>query len=104
MCIRDRQLPMQRRLPLFKIITKQFGIHANVGPMKVFIAADKIPQDFDFSEFPIHAFQNQTKKIAKDSVVRCRIITFDLNGDQLFSIATLSEDYLGVLDLSLIHI
>jgi len=91
----------------------KLGIYLQVAALKVFIASQRIPSDMKFFElemayksedglqmflFLIRIFNFVSLK--KDSIVRFRIIGVTVKGNEMFAIATIADDYLGVIKRS----
>jgi DNA-directed RNA polymerase II subunit RPB7 len=75
----------------------KMGFFALVGPMQVFVSKYSIPPDmtFDQESTTPRFVGEEDLKIQKDSEVRLKILNYKREGNDLFAIGTIREDYLG---------
>jgi len=77
----------------------KFGIHADVGPLKVFVSSNFIPSDikWDADAIPPQYTDNENQVIEKGTHLRLKLINTRTDVQNMYSIATIKEDYLGTL-------
>ncbi|OLL25098.1 DNA-directed RNA polymerase II subunit rpb7 [Neolecta irregularis DAH-3] len=79
-------------------IVNKMGFFADVGPMRVFVSVHSLPSDMKWepsSNPPSYASDDQI--IEKGAKVRLRIIGTRTDATEIFAIASIKEDYLGVI-------
>ncbi|KAG8470746.1 hypothetical protein KFE25_009167 [Diacronema lutheri] len=79
-------------------VTKE-GFFAKAGPLEMFISYKNMPSDmqFDDTAVPSHFTGDGGVKIEKDTCVRVKILNTRIDADGMHAVATLKEDYLGVI-------
>jgi DNA-directed RNA polymerase II subunit RPB7 len=76
----------------------QYGIHVNVGPIKVFISNSQFPPDFEYSgSNNYYISRSKNDKLSVGSEVRFRIMGVQFEGNEFHPTGTMNENYLGPL-------
>lgn len=79
----------------------KMGFFAEVGPLNIFVSNHLIPSEFTFDPnvtAPCYVGEEGiNQRIAKDELVRLRIIGTRIDATEIFAIGTLKEDYLGLI-------
>lgn len=76
----------------------KYGVHVEVGPIKVFISHSNFPSDFEYNENQNCYFsKSQNDKLAIDTEVRFRISNVQFAENNFRPIGIMNEDYLGPL-------
>lgn len=109
--VRTPSAPFRRRLisrPLFilyahinfaSFMLLQMGFFAEAGPLQLFVSNHLIPEEFEFdtSSEPCYATGDGEQKITPGCEVRLRIVGTRVDANEIFAVATMKDDYLGVL-------
>lgn len=79
-------------------VTK-FGFFAEAGPLSVFVSNQLIADDMAFESVGENAYvsADQQVKIVKEAEVRVRVVGMRIDASEIFCIATMKEDFLGVI-------
>ena len=79
-------------------VTK-FGFFAEAGPLNIFVSNQLIPEDMTFESVGENRYvsADQDMIIKNGADVRVRIVGMRIDASEIFCIATMKEDYLGVL-------
>jgi len=75
----------------------KMGFFAEVGPLQVFVSSHLIPPylKFDPQSNPPCFVSEEGDKIEKDSEVRLKIVGTRVDANEIFSIGSIKEDFLG---------
>jgi len=79
-------------------VTKM-GFFAEVGPLQVFISKHLIPADMSFDAAanpPCFVSDDGSVKIEKDCEVRLKVVGTRVDANEIFSIGSIKEDFLGL--------
>ncbi|EPX71505.1 DNA-directed RNA polymerase complex II subunit Rpb7 [Schizosaccharomyces osmophilus] len=76
----------------------KMGFFADIGPLSVFVSSHLVPPDmrFDPAANPPN-YSGEDQVIERGSNVRLKIVGTRTDATEIFAIATMKEDYLGVL-------
>lgn len=79
-------------------VTK-FGFFAEAGPLAVFVSNQLIADDMTFQSVGENAYvsDDEEVRITKDAEVRVRVVGMRTDASEIFCIATIKEDYLGLI-------
>lgn len=79
-------------------VTK-FGFFAEAGPLSVFVSNQLIADDMAFESVGENAYvsADQQVRIVKEAEVRVRVVGMRIDASEIFCIATMKEDFLGVI-------
>lgn len=77
----------------------KFGFFAEAGPLNLFVSNQLIEDDMAFESVGENKYvsSDQTVEIKKDAEVRVRVVGMRIDASEIFCIATIKEDYLGVI-------
>lgn len=77
----------------------KFGFFAEAGPLQLFVSNALITEDmkFDSSGENCYVSDDQQIKIQRDCEVRVRIVGMRADANDIFCIATIKDDYLGLI-------
>ena len=77
----------------------KFGVFAEAGPLNLFVSNQLIEDDMAFESVGENKYvsSDQTVEIKKDAEVRVRVVGMRIDASEIFCIATIKEDYLGVI-------
>ena len=77
----------------------KFGFFAEAGPLNLFVSNQLIEDDMTFESVGENKYvsSDQTVEIKKDAEVRVRVVGMRIDASEIFCIATIKEDYLGVI-------
>jgi len=78
----------------------KMGFFAEVGPLQVFVSKHLIPSDMKFdpqANPPCFISDDGSVKIEKDCEVRLKIVGTRVDANEIFSIGSIKEDYLGLI-------
>eukprot|EP00126_Sphaerothecum_destruens_P009225 Sdes_comp20464_c0_seq5m14716 len=78
----------------------KIGVFANVGPLSIFVSRFLIPADMIFdanANPPVYKNNDETIQIAKEDEIRLKIVNIRIDANEMFAIATIKDDYLGVI-------
>ena len=77
----------------------KFGFFAEAGPLNLFVSNQLIEDDMAFESVGENKYvsSDQTVEIKKDAEVRVRVVGLRIDASEIFCIATIKEDYLGVI-------
>jgi len=73
----------------------------DVGPMACFISKHSIPSDMEFdpdSNPPCYKTKDEDTAIKQDDEIRLKIVGTRVDVNEIFSIGSLMDDYLGRVD------
>ncbi|CAG5078489.1 Oidioi.mRNA.OKI2018_I69.PAR.g9000.t1.cds [Oikopleura dioica] len=77
------------------------GLMVDVGPMACFISKHSIPSDMEFdpdSNPPCYKTKDEDTAIRQDDEIRLKIVGTRVDVNEIFSIGSLMDDYLGRVD------
>uniref|UniRef100_A0A7S0SN12 DNA-directed RNA polymerase II subunit RPB7 n=1 Tax=Mantoniella antarctica TaxID=81844 RepID=A0A7S0SN12_9CHLO len=79
-------------------VTK-FGFFAEAGPLSIFVSNQLIADDMQFESVGENAYvsADQQVRIVKEAEVRVRVVGMRIDASEIFCIATVKEDYLGLI-------
>jgi DNA-directed RNA polymerase II subunit RPB7 len=79
-------------------VTK-FGFFAEAGPLSLFVSNQLIEDDMTFESVDENAYVSADGevRIQKNAEVRVRVVGMRIDASEIFCIATIKEDYLGVI-------
>lgn len=77
----------------------KMGFFAEAGPLQLFCSSHLVPEDLEFSAAGDAAFVSAdgATRVEPDSEVRLRIVGVRTDASEIFAIATMKDDFLGVL-------
>ena len=77
----------------------KFGFFAEAGPLNLFVSNQLIEDDMAFESVGENKYvsSDQTVEIKKDAEVCVRVVGMRIDASEIFCIATIKEDYLGVI-------
>jgi DNA-directed RNA polymerase II subunit RPB7 len=76
----------------------KWGVHVEVGPIKVFISNSNFPIDFEYCENQnCYISKSQNDKLSIDTEIRFRILNVQFESNNFHPTGTMNEDYLGPL-------
>lgn len=77
----------------------KMGFFADVGPVQVFVSNHLIPDDytFDATTDPAFVSADQSFRMQEGAEVRVRVVGIKVDANDMFCIATMKEDFLGVM-------
>ena len=77
----------------------KFGFFAEAGPLNMFVSNQLIADDMSFESVGENAYvsADQQIRIVKDAEVRVRVVGMRIDASEIFCIATIKEDYLGLI-------
>jgi DNA-directed RNA polymerase II subunit RPB7 len=80
----------------------KFGFFAEAGPLQLFVSNALITEDmkFDSSGENCYVSEDQQIRIQRDCEVRVRIVGMRIDANDIFCIATIKDDYLGLIGFS----
>jgi DNA-directed RNA polymerase II subunit RPB7 len=77
----------------------QNGFFASAGPLEIFVSDKLMPSDLKFDAGrdgnPMYISEEENIRIEQDTEVRVKIIGIRLASDQIITIGTIKEDFLG---------
>jgi len=76
------------------------GLMVDVGPMGCFISRHSIPSDMEFdpdSNPPCYKTKEEDMVIQQDDEIRLKIVGTRVDANEIFSIGSLMDDYLGLV-------
>ncbi|KAK9862932.1 hypothetical protein WJX84_009200 [Apatococcus fuscideae] len=75
------------------------GFFAEAGPVQIFVSNHLIPEDFDFNAMEDSQFvtTDESIRIRQGTEVRVRIVGTRIDATEMFCVATIKEDFLGVV-------
>jgi DNA-directed RNA polymerase II subunit RPB7 len=77
---------------------EKYGIHVQVGPIRVFISNTQFPSDFVYREDNnMYESRVNSDKLKIDTEVRFRIMGVQYEGNEFHPTGTMNENYLGPL-------
>mmetsp|Transcript_63989 Transcript_63989/g.202472 ORF Transcript_63989/g.202472 Transcript_63989/m.202472 type:complete len:172 (+) Transcript_63989:154-669(+) len=78
----------------------KMGFFAEAGPLQLFVSQHLIPEDITFQagSDPGYVSSNGLIRIQKDSNMRVRIIGVRNDATEIHAVATIKEDYLGLIN------
>lgn len=91
------------------------GFFADAGPMQVFVSNHLIPEEYDFSSGgsggagaggagasgggePAFVAADEGSRVAPGAEVRLRVVGTRMDANEIFCVATMKDDYLGVIN------
>lgn len=77
----------------------KMGFFAQAGPLQLFITQHLIPEEFEFDTLDDNSWisSDQMTRIQMGTHVRVRIVGIKYDPTEVFCIATMKDDYLGVI-------
>ncbi|PVV01501.1 hypothetical protein BB560_004085 [Smittium megazygosporum] len=77
----------------------KLGFFVDVGPLEVYVSQHLIPADmvFDPNGNPPN-YRSDDQKIEKGTLIRLKIVGTRVDSSDIFTIGTIKEDYLGVIE------
>jgi len=78
----------------------RMGFFAEIGPLQVFVDKHLIPMDMEFdpnSSPPSFVSNDLSMRIAKDDEVRLKIVGTRVDAQEILSIGSIKEDYMGLI-------
>ncbi|GIL55057.1 hypothetical protein Vafri_10705 [Volvox africanus] len=77
----------------------KMGFFAQAGPLQLFVTQHLIPEEFEFDASGDNSWtsMDQTTDIKAGTHVRVRIVGIKYDPTEVFCIATMKDDYLGVI-------
>lgn len=77
----------------------QFGINAKAGPLEIFISRKNIPADQEWQGDTDPAFvaHDAQDRIERNVTIRCRIVGWKADGGAIYSIGSLTGNFLGTV-------
>lgn len=77
----------------------KFGFFAEAGPLSIFVSNQLIEDDMTFRCDGENSYvsEDEAVKIVKGAEVRVRVVGMRIDASEIFCIATLKENYLGVI-------
>ena len=77
----------------------KFGFFAEAGPLSLFVSNQLIEDDMTFESVDENAYVSADGevRIQKNAKVRVRVVGMRIDASEIFCIATIKEDYLGVI-------
>ncbi|KAG2490914.1 hypothetical protein HYH03_010827 [Edaphochlamys debaryana] len=75
----------------------KMGFFAQAGPLQLFVTQHLIPEEFEASDDNAFVSMDQTTRIQAGTHVRVRIVGIKYDPTEVFCIATMKQDYLGVI-------
>lgn len=80
----------------------KFGFFAEAGPLQLFVSNALITEDmkFDSSGENCYISDDLQIRIQRDCEVRMRIVGMRIDANDIFCIATIKDDYLGLIGFS----
>ena len=77
----------------------KFGFFAEAGPLSLFVSNQLIEDDMTFESVDENAYVSADGevRIQKNAEVRVRVVGMRIDASEIFCIATIKEDYLGVI-------
>jgi DNA-directed RNA polymerase II subunit RPB7 len=79
----------------------KMGFFAEAGPLQLFVSNHLIPEEFEFDTSHEPAYLNgEGEKIVPGSEVRVRIVGTRVDANEIFAVATMSDDYLGLMSIA----
>jgi len=77
----------------------KMGFFAEIGPLTAFVSVHLLPLDMRFDpEGPQPSFDSEEQVVVAGALIRMKIIGVRLDAAEIFCIASIKEDYLGVID------
>ena len=90
------------------------GFFADAGPMQVFVSNHLIPDEYEFSSGgggggggghggggggePAFVAADEGSRVAPGAEVRLRVVGTRMDANEIFCVATMKDDYLGVIN------
>jgi DNA-directed RNA polymerase II subunit RPB7 len=76
----------------------KMGFFASAGPLQLFVSNHLIPEEFEFdtSNEPSYVTA-EGEKIVPGSEVRVKIVGTRVDANEIFAVATMNDDFLGLL-------
>ncbi|KAI8108175.1 hypothetical protein M9434_006205 [Picochlorum sp. BPE23] len=79
----------------------KMGFFAEAGPLQLFVSNHLIPEEFEFDTSHEPAYvTSEGDKIIPGSEVRVRIVGTRVDANEIFAVATMSDDFLGLMSIS----
>ena len=95
----SEQPPPQGVLDAVVTQVNKFGFFAEAGPLSIFVSNQLIEDDMTFRCDGENSYvsEDEAVKIVKGAEVRVRVVGMRIDASEIFCIATLKENYLGVI-------
>ncbi|KAG8760159.1 DNA-directed RNA polymerase II subunit [Serendipita sp. 396] len=75
------------------------GFFVEVGPLRCFVSKQLVHADMKFdANAAVPSFASHDQVIEKDTKVRLKVVGTRVDQTEIFAIATIKEDHLGVID------
>lgn len=79
----------------------KMGFFAEAGPLQLFVSNHLIPEEFEFDTSHEPAYvTSEGERIVPGSEVRVRIVGTRVDANEIFAVATMSDDFLGLMSIS----
>jgi DNA-directed RNA polymerase II subunit RPB7 len=79
----------------------KMGFFASAGPLQLFVSNHLIPEEFEFDTSNEPAYvTTEGEKIVPGSEVRVRIVGTRVDANEIFAVATMNDDFLGLMSIN----
>jgi DNA-directed RNA polymerase II subunit RPB7 len=77
----------------------KMGFFAEAGPLQIFVSNHLIPEEYQFNAVgdPCYTSGDESQKIQERTEVRLRLVGTKMDQTEIFCIASLKDDFLGVI-------